>query len=175
MHKLLLIILLPLVAAVALLSCGDDPDVKRNITDKYGVVFLADGALDTVNTNFTSEELKEALLAHKWEFGYSFFYDDYKIGSTGEDIVDYRYVYEYHSDGTATATEVSTKIEHSYTYSVSARMLTLTNSTGESFTLAVMAMDSKHMVCDQSLKGQYTYRTNYDPETLTRRIVFYAR
>ncbi len=174
MMRKLLMILLPLSCVVLLLSCGDDVDVKRAITDQNGVVFLEGGTRDTVNTSFSSAELKAALLANKWEFGYSFFYDDYVIGNRGEDLYVSRFIYEYREDGTATATDLTYGTEYEYSYTVNARVVTLTGSTS-TFTFSVIGLDSEHMVCDESLTGQTVYYNDYDSASLTRRMVFYAQ
>lgn len=164
-----IISLLAVVAVVSLFSCGDDIKPKRPIVDQPGVIFLEGGRRDTVNTNISHEQLCQALVDNNWEFSYAFFYDDYKIGYKGEDVYSSRFVYDFKDDGTAVATDLSDGKKYDYTYTVNARMVTLKGSSS-SFTFGVVAMDKRHMVADQSLKGQHA--GDYDPATLTRRMVF---
>jgi len=168
----LIISLLSLVAVVSLFSCGDDIKPKRPVTDQPGVVFIENGSRDTVNTNISHDELCAALLATDWEFSYSFFYDDYKIGPKGEDVYYSRFRYSFNSDGTAVATDLSDGKHYDYKYTVNARTVTLQSSAG-TFSFGVIAMDARHMIADQSLAGQYA--SDYDPATLTRRMIFLAR
>lgn len=157
---------------MAFLSCGDDIKPKRPINDKPGVVFIEDGRYDTIPTDFSSEQLREALLACDWEFSYSFFYDDYKIGHKGEDRYFSRFRYTYHADGTAVAIDLVDGKQYDYNYSVNARTVTLRSKTA-SFSFGVMAMDSRHMICDESLAGQTA--GDYDSNSLTRRMIFLSK
>lgn len=172
MRKAILFMMLLPVLAMAWTSCNSDIKPKRPIVDQPGVLFVEGGHYDTIPTVFTSEELKEALVSNIWEFRYSFFYDDYKIGYLGEDVYFSRFKYDYSSDGTVVATDVSDGKQYDYTYTVTARTVKLKGATGE-FSFGVMGMDTKHMICDESLAGQSA--VDYDPASLTRRMVFSAK
>lgn len=166
-----LLLLLPFIAVFSLIACGDDIRPQRPITDKPGVVFLEEGRRDTVNTNISTQQLREALVASKWVFSYSFFYDDYEIGSKGEDPWFTRFSYDYREDGTVTATDLSYGKKYEYTYTVEGRTVFLESATNK-MSFGVVALDDYHMVADESLRGQIAH--NYDPASLTRRIVFYS-
>lgn len=172
MKKLLMIAVLLPALVMAMVACNSDIKPKRPITDKYGVVFLENGKLDTVNTEITTEQLRKALVDSEWEFSYSFFYDDYKIGRRGEDQYFSRFRYHYSADGTVVATDLVDGKTYNYTYTLTARTVTLKSATA-SFSFGVIAMDKRHMVCDESLAGQTA--GDYDPATLTRRMVFLSR
>lgn len=172
MMRKFIISLLALVAVVSLFSCNKEIKPKRPIVDQPGVVFIDGGRRDTVNTDITPAQLREALIANDWEFSYSFYYDDYSIGYKGEDVYYSRFVYHFNEDGTAVATDLRDSKTYDYKYTLNARMVTLTNA-NFTFTFGVIAMDKRHMIADQSLKGQYA--GDYDPATLTRRMIFLAR
>ncbi len=172
MRKLAAFILLSLVMAAGLVSCGEDVKPKRPIVDKLGVVFIENGSMDTVPTQFTAEELRDALLKHRWEFSYSFFYDDYKIGPKGEDRYYSRFSYDYKDDGTVKVTDVSKGTTEEWTYTLSGRTVVLKTATSQ-FSFVVIAMDDRHMVCDESLAGESA--NGYDSATLKRRMIFLSR
>lgn len=155
-----------------LVGCGDDINPKRPIVDQPGVVFIENGRRDTLPTDISHEQLKQALIDNDWEFSYSFFYDDYKIGNRGEDGYVSRFRYDFGADGTAVATDLTDGKTYSYNYTVSARMVTL-KSAAATFTFGVIGMDKRHMVCDESLVGQVA--PGYDSSSLTRRMIFVAR
>lgn len=173
MKKLLTIILLLPLLVVAFVGCNkNDIKPKRAVVDKPGVVFLENGRLDTVPTAFTSEQLRKALLDCDWEFSYSIFYDDYKIGRKGEDPYFSRFRYHFSDDNSAVATDLISSKTYNYTYTINARTISLKSSTA-SFSFGVIAMDKRHMICDESLAGQMV--GDYDPASLTRRMVFLSR
>lgn len=173
MKKAILIIVAVVAAAMTLVSCNNnDIKPKRPIIDQPGILFVEGGKRDTINTDISTEQLKQALVENDWEFSYSFFYDDYKIGKRGEDLYLSRYIYTYNTDGTAVATDLSDGKTYNYNYTVTARTVTLTSPTAK-FTIGVMGLDKTHMVADESLKGQVMYE--YDAATLTRRLIFLAR
>ena len=62
---------------------------------------------------------------------------------------------------------------YDYNYSVNARIVTLKGATGKSFSFGVIAMDSFHMICDESLVGESA--PDFDSNSLTRRMVFLSR
>ena len=172
MKKIILSLMLVPAIVALLVACGNDIKPKRPITDQPGVVFIEAGHRDTVNTNISHEQLCAALLANDWEFSYSFFYDDYIIGNRREDLYDSRFRYTFNEDGTAVATDLSYGNKYSYRYTVTARLVTLT-SDSKTFKFGVIAMDERHMICDESIAG--TYVEGYDPATLTRRMIFLSR
>lgn len=172
MKKLIWITIAMAAIAIALASCGNEIKPKRPIVDQPGVVFIENGRYDTVNTSITTEQLKQALVEKNWEFSYSFFYDDYKIGPRGEDVWYSRVRYHFDADGTAVSTNLADGKQITYRYSVNARMVSLQGKDA-SFKFGVIAMDSRHMICDESLVGQVA--RDYDPASLTRRMVFLSR
>ncbi|MCQ2289104.1 MAG: hypothetical protein MJZ74_08405 [Muribaculaceae bacterium] len=172
MKRVIYLMLLLPVVAMAVVSCNSDIKPKRPIVDLNGVLFVDGGSYDTIPTMFSHEQLQDALVGSYWEFSYSFFYDDYKIGHKGEDVYFSRFKYDYKSDGTAVATDLKDGKQYHYTYTVNARTVTLKGATG-TFSFGVKGMDDRHMICDESLAGQSA--ADYDPATLTRRMVFLSR
>ena len=170
MKKFFMAILLPALAF--LIACGDDINPKRPIVDQPGVVFIEDGHRDTLPTDITHEQLKQALIDSDWEFSYSFFYDDYKIGSRGEDGYVTRFRYHFEADGSAVATDMTYGKTYTYNYTVTARTVTL-KSAEATFSFGVVGMDKRHMIADETLKGQIAI--GYDSNTLMRRMIFHAR
>ena len=82
--KKISIYLVSFMAAMLLISCGDDePEITR-VQDGNGKVFLETGTLVDANLNFSEAELEEALKTYQWEREYSFYYDNYTVSNRYE-------------------------------------------------------------------------------------------
>lgn len=170
MKKYLIALLFPVLMLIV--ACGDDINPKRPVVDQPGVLFIENGRRDTLPTDISPEQLKQALLDNAWEFSYSFFYDDYKIGNRGEDGYVSRFRYTFGADGTAVATDLTDGKTYTYSYTLTARTVTL-KSASATLSFGVLGMDKHHMICDESLAGQVA--PGYDSSSLTRRMIFLAR
>ena len=69
------------MAAMLLVSCGDnEPEITR-VQDGNGKVFLETGILVDANLNFSQAELELALKTYRWEREYSFYYDNFTVSN----------------------------------------------------------------------------------------------